>query len=406
MKFFVRRLPWFVAGAVLLGLLVYGFYPQPVPVEVVSPVRGSLEVTVDDDGETRIRERYLVVSPVDGDMQRVELEPGDPVVCNQTMLVQIEPGEPALLDARVRAEAEMRVLAKSAGVEQADAAVSRAKEVLELAEHDYTRAREAIAGNSISRAEYDEAEHRQRVAGAELRAAEFARRVAGFELDLANVALRQFQRSPDAEPQPPLDIVSPIDGLVLNVHREDAGYVSAGTPLIEIGDPRDMEITVDVLSMDAVGMRPGNKVWIEHWGGEQPLLGLVRRVEPAAFLKISALGVEEKRVKVIADFVDPWTKRQTLGDGYRVEARIVVSTTAADSLKIPAGALFREQSQWCVFRVADGSAQLTHVTVGSSNGAETEILSGLTPEDQVILHPTDKVKTGVRVQLHRSTMPP
>jgi HlyD family secretion protein len=129
-------------------------------------------------------------------------------------------------------------------------------------------------------------------------------------------------------------------------------------------------------------------------------------VEPAAFLKISALGVEEKRVKVIADFVDPWTKRQTLGDGYRVEARIVVATTAADSLKIPAGALFREQSQWCVFRVADGSAQLTHVTVGSSNGAETEILSGLTPEDQVILHPTDKVKTGVRVRLHRSTMPP
>ncbi len=195
----------------------------------------------------------------------------------------------------------------------------------------------------------------------------------------------------------PFLLVSPIDGKVLRVFLEDAGVVEPRTALLELGDPQDLEIEIDVLSSDAVRIQPGDKLYVDHWGGPKSLEAVVRIVEPSAFLKVSALGVEEKRVNVIADFVDPWSDRKTLGDGFRIEARIVVESTADDALKVPAGTLFREGDWWKSYRIVDGVTELCTVEIGETNGLETEIISGLSEGDVVVLHPTDKVRDGVRV---------
>lgn len=185
---------------------------------------------------------------------------------------------------------------------------------------------------------------------------------------------------------------------MLRVFHEDSGVVSIGTPLLEIGDVRDLEMVLDILSTEAIRIEPGDKIFIEHWGGREALHGIVRRIEPAAFLKVSALGVEEKRVNVIGDFVDPWESRKTLGDGFRIEARIVIETTNADSLKVASGALFRHGESWHVYRVRNSRVELVPVKTGATNGLETEIREGLDQGDVVVLHPTDQVSSGIRVK--------
>lgn len=397
MKRTITRLPWIVAAVALVALLAYGFLPETIEVETAEVVAGSLEVTVNDDGETRIREKYIVSAPVAGKLLRIQLDEGDVVSCEETELLRIEPVDAALLDARTQAESDARVRASEAMLQQAQAAMKRSEEALELADHELQRANRLLPEKAISQALYDAAEHGHRIAQANVRTAEFATKVAEFELENAKVAAARYHHNDQEKSDEPFRLVSPIDGRVLRVIQEDAGVVEPGTSLLELGDPEDLEIEIDVLSSEAVQIQPGNKLYIDHWGGERSLEAVVRLVEPSAFLKISALGVEEKRVNVIADFVDPWESRKELGDGYRIEARIVVASTDEDSLKIPAGALFRQTDSWHVYRMDDGVARLTPVEVGKTNGLESEIIKGLGAGDVVVNHPTDRVRDGVAV---------
>jgi HlyD family secretion protein len=397
MKRLLQKLPAALVLLLLAGFIVYGFWPVPVEVDLATATIGQLQVTVNDDGKTRIREKYTVSAPVFGKLLRPELDEGDEVEQERTVLARIEPSDPSLLDARARAEAEARVQAAEAAKLRATAALTSAQEALALARHDFDRAGKLIDKRAISRAEFDKAEHQQHIAEANVRSAEFALKVAIFELELAKAALIRTRVAPhDQNDASTLTILSPVNGRVLRVLQESAGVMQPGDELLEIGDPRDLEMEIDVLSTDAVQIRPGAKVFVEHWGGEGTLNGTVRLVEPSAFLKVSALGVEEQRVNVIADFTDPLDQRETLGDGYRIEARIVVGE-AEDVVKVPAGVLFREGDQWSVFRVVDGRARLQSVRPGKSNGLETEIVEGVDSGDTLILHPTDKIQDGVAV---------
>jgi HlyD family secretion protein len=394
----VNKLRWsrvltLFAAAGVVAALVWGFTPKPIPVDSISVRLGAIEVTIDDDGETRVRERYAVLSPLTGKLQRIRLHPGDTVTRGESELAIIEPTDPSLLDARARTEAEARVRAMESAKERASEAKEIAHESVELAQREYERGRGLAESNSISASELDQLMHRYRIAGSEVRAANFLIAIADHELALAKAALISTQTSTYES----MRLTSPIDGVVLKVFREDAGFVSPGTPLIEIGDPTDMEIQVDVLSTAATRIQPGDHVYIEHWGGAERLLGRVRLVEPSAFLKVSALGVEEKRVNVIIDFDSPWDERKSLGDGFRVEARIVVDRSAEDRPIVPTGALFRDQDRWKLFKIQDGRAQSCDVKPGLTNSRETEIVSGIAPDDVVILYPSERIQDGVRV---------
>src|SRR6516164_8897519 len=354
MKFSKRKLGLAAAGLVLAGALGYLFLPAPVDVDIATVERGSLLVTVDREGKTRVRERYVVSAPLAGRVRRIELHPGDRVEEGKTVLAIIEPGDPALLDPRARAEAEARVRAAEEANKLAGTNLAQARAEAE-------RARRLAVGRSISQEELERAEHRERTAA-------FALRIAEYELELARAAFQRVQpRSPGENSSTRLEIRSPITGCVLDVYQESSRSIPVGTELLRVGDTADLECVSDVFSTDAVKIARGAKVYLEHWGGERPLLGRVRLVEPGAFMKVSALGVEEQRVNVLVDFTEQHAKWEALGDGYRVEARIVV--WEGDSvLKAPAGAFFRHGDAWAVFRNLKGRARMTPVEVGRTNG--------------------------------------
>jgi HlyD family secretion protein len=388
--------------AVLLALvagLVYAFLPRPVPVDGVTLSRGQLQVTVNEDGRTRIRERYLISTPLGGRLLRVELHPGDVVAAGKTLLTAIEPTDPELLDPRTRAQAEARVKSADAACKQAVPLLERARTAWEFAQTELERAKRLYQEKTLSHQELDNAEQKERTTAAELKSAQFARQIADYELELATAALLRTNPSGSKDTDSwQFPIISPISGRVLRVFQESSAVVSAGARLLELGDPTDLEVEIDVLSADAVKIKPGAKVFLEHWGGDAPLLGRVRLVEPSGFLKISALGVEEQRVNVIVDFAEPVEKRPTLGDAFRVEARIVI-WQGDDVLKLPVGALFREGDDWAVFVVTDGRAKLRRVKIGQRNDLEAEVTDGLAPETKVIVHPSDKVRDGGSVRL-------
>ena len=394
----VSKAIWLVIIAGFAALLAYGFMPTPLDVQIVRPEIGSLQITVNDDGETRIRENYVISVSVAGKMLRVDLQEGDSVLAGETEIARIQPSDPSLLDARTRAEAEARVQVATAAYTHSRSEVDRAKESLDLAKREFERAMQLIESRAMSQSEFDVKDNALRLAYADLRSAESALGVAGYEIDQAKAAVEYITSTFDPNDKNLFKVIAPISGKVLEVYREDSGVVESGTPIVRIGDPSDLEIVIDILSTDAVKVRPGDKVIIEHWGGEQPLAAVVRLVEPSAFLKVSALGVEEKRVNVIADFVDPVEERMTLGDGFRIEARIVVDETPDDSLKVPSGVLFRKADKWHAFRVVEGVAEQLDVVPGRSNGIETEVLSGITKDDPLVLHPSELIQSGTRVR--------
>jgi HlyD family secretion protein len=396
-----KKLAPLLVGLAVVGLLIYAFLPAAVEADVATVRRGALRVTVDEDGKTRIKQRYVVSAPLSGQLLRITLRPDDKVRQGQTLIAVIQPTDPSLLDARSRAQAKARVSAAEASRRQAEAQFQRAKAGHELAAAELARAQRLQEGRSIARQEFENAVHRERAASAELQAAQHAVRVADFELEQAQAALLRTQpRSPGEADNEVFEIRAPINGKVLRVFQESETVVSPGTRLLEIGNPEDLEIEIDVLSVDAVKIRRGAGVLLEHWGGTGPLQAEVRVVEPAGFTKISALGVEEQRVWVIADFVGPAEKWRGLGDGYRVEARIV-TWEEADVLKVPAGALFRHEGDWAVFRIMAGRVALRPVRVGQGNGLETQILEGLQEGDQVVLYPSDRLANGVAVTPRR-----
>ncbi len=393
----------FVLGVV--GAIVFGLMPAPVEVDLATVEQGAIRVTVDQDGKTRIREKYVVSAPLAGRLLRIELEPGDPVVAGKTLLASIEPRDPELLDARTIAQAEARVKAAEAAVQKMEPLLDEAKAAQEFAESELQRARESRAKSqrSVSASEVEGKLLAYRTRAALLRTTKHNREIANFELDQARAALMRSRPPPQDSIETPaangrnFTIHAPIDGRVLRVFQESTAVVNSGTSLLELGDPTDLEVEIDVLSRDAVRIEPGAHVLLEHWGGEKTLQGRVRLVEPSAFTKISTLGVEEQRVNAIVDLVDPPQDRTALGDGFRVEARIIVSE-ATDVLKTPTSALFRVGEEWAVFRVVAGVAQQTVVKLGMQNGLQAEVVEGLAAGDQVVVHPGDDVADGTGVE--------
>ena len=391
--------------ALVVGGLGYAFWPEPAEVDLAQVERGPLQVTVDEDGKTRIREKYVVSAPLVCRLLRIDMEAGDRVVAGQTLLATIEPRDPDLLDARAVAQAEARVKAAAATLKKMEPTLEDVRAAQALAEAELTRARKAAVGNAISKSELENTEYVFRQKSEELRSTRIQEEIARFELEQAEAALLRTRPRDAAAIDGTSNgnggwtftIYSPIDGSVLRVFQESAAVVNAGTPLLELGNPLDLEAEVDVLSRDAVKIHPGARVLLEHWGGDKVLQGRVRLVEPSGFTKISTLGVEEQRVNVIVDFVDPPEARATLGDGFRVEARIVIDE-ADDVLKVPTSALFRIGKQSAVFQAVDGVVHQQIVKLGRQNGLEAEVLDGLSVGDQVVIHPSDQVEDGVHVR--------
>ncbi len=393
-----KRQRWpYAVGLGLALILVAGFWPKAVPVEIARADFGSLQVTVNDQGQTRVKNRYVVSSPVAGQLRRIEWKAGATVEAGKTPLAYLETAGADLLDVRSLAQAQARVTATIAAREQAIALENRAQAQASLTQAELDRANSLFSRQVISREELDQAVMRQKSAAADERAAEFALQVAKGEEEQARALLLRGQ-SPEAARAEPWVVTSPVTGKILRVFQESERTVLAGTPLMEVGDPTDLEIWIEVLSRDGVEIEPGAKVWLDQWGGAEPLQARVRLVEPSAWTKISALGVEEQRVWVIADFVDPVERRPTLGDAYRVEAR-VVQWENSHVLEVPAGALFQQHGQWQIFVVEGGRAHLRAVEVGHSNGQRTEIVRGLEPGASVVNYPGDRVADGVRVSV-------
>lgn len=390
-----RLLAW-TGAAILLALIVAGLWPRAVPVETAVAARGPLLVTVDEEGQTRVRNRYIVAAPAGGHLRRVELKAGAPVEAGATVLAVLETGGADLLDARGLAQARARVQGAESAREQAAARHAAAAATLAQTRLDLARAQTLLDQKISTQQEFDVTATRERVATQDERAAAFGLQVAAYELEQARAALIRAQPGEGGDAAA-LKIVSPVNGRVLRVMQESARAVLAGTPILEVGDPADLEVRIEVLSRDGVGITPGARVLLEQWGGEKPLEARVRLVEPSAFTKISALGVEEQRVYVIADLDAPPAARPTLGDGYRVEARIV-RWSADNVLRVPAGALFQREGGWQTFVIEGRRARLRDVQVGQSNGLETEILGGLSEGDRVIIYPGDRVADATRVR--------
>jgi HlyD family secretion protein len=390
------RNPRVIAALAFVGLLLFvALRPSAVPVDLATVERGSLQVTIDEEGETRVRDRFVISAPVAGRVQRTELEPGDPVQRGQTVVASFLPGDPQPLDARTRAEAAAALAAAEAALGRARAERERAEAALAFARSELLRTRPLFEQKIVSQQVLEARETDARTAEDALRAAEFVVATAQHERDMARARLITPRSSGSSKAGRPIVIASPVDGVVLRRLRESEAVVPAGEPLVELGDPRQLEIVSDLLSTDAVKVQAGQAVWIEQWGGEKPLRGRVRRVEPSGFMKISALGVEEQRVNVVVDFEDPVEAWAALGDGYRVEVRVVV-WEGADVLRVPTSALFRRGDRWAVFVVDGSRARLRHVEVGRRTGLAAQVLSGLEAGERVVVHPSDTLSDGAR----------
>jgi HlyD family secretion protein len=423
-----RWLPY-AGAALLVALIVAGLWPKPAPVETVKVVTGSLRTTVNEEGKTRIKERFLVSAPVAGQLRRIPLKAGAEVKAGETVVAVIDPLAPTMLDARTRALAEARR-------ETAVANVARARAAHKFAASELKRFEVLFAEKTVAVQEFEQVQWRETSAAKEFVAAEAALRQA--EAELAEFAGNATSVTPtplngeragvrggtvETRDSPPnasgsttlhpqslsplrgeggqartaVEVKAPASGRVLRVIEESSRVVAAGTPLMEIGDPADLEVVIEVLSRDGAAIRPGTRVELEQWGGSEPLQARVRLVEPAAFTKVSALGVEEQRVYVIADMVTPVEKRASVGDKFRVEARIVM--WEADNVrKVASGALFRRGEQHAVFAVRNGKATFQPVRIGRSSGTETEITEGLQEGDDVIVYPGDRIHDGDRVK--------
>lgn len=377
--------------------IIYGFLPKPVPVDVAQVARKPLLVTVEEEGRTRVIDRFAISTPVAGYAQRIELDVGDAITQGQT-LISMDPLPSTVLDPRSRAQAQAQVNRAEDALQAAKENAKAAKASYDFAKVEYERIKELCKTLCASQTDEDKAEADARRASANLRSANFAVEVARHELEAAKTTL-QFAASKSGGQSPDkVVITSPINGSVLKINRESEGVIDVGQTLIEVGNPRTLEVVVEVLSADAVRISPGTKVIFERWGGEGTLEGVVRLVEPVGFTKISALGVEEQRVFVIADITSPPEKWQRLGDGYRVEAKFIL-WEENDVLQIPASSLFRYGDDWAVFAFQDDTAVRKTVEIGQRNGLSAQVISGLNENEYVITHPDDSIEDSVEVYL-------
>jgi HlyD family secretion protein len=391
MKKWLKRALLAVLALGLVAAIASAYRPRPVAVDVEAVTRGPLEVNVTEPGKTRMKDRYIISAPVGGGLERITLRPGD-IVAEKQVLARMGSLEPPLLDARSRAQADAQVRAATAARQQAEVGLERARAALEFARGEVERQRKLAAAGSSPERSLEQALFEERTRAQEVASAQSAVLIAQQQLEMARAARGRMDQRPEGHEH--LEIRAPVRGWVLRVMQESEGTVAAGTPLMEIGDPTVLEVVVDVLSQDAVRIQPGARVSIEHWGGDAPLVGRVRRVEPAAFTRTSALGVEEQRVNVVIALEEPVERRKALGDGYRVEARITL-WEGEDVVQVPESALFRKGEGWAVFLADAGRVRLRPVKLGQRNGLRAQVLEGLAPGDKVIVHPGDSVRDGV-----------
>ncbi|MEZ5954064.1 MAG: efflux RND transporter periplasmic adaptor subunit [Hyphomonas sp.] len=387
----VRMRIWIGLGILALIGFAWAFSPRAVAVDAAPVSRKDMTVAISDDGVTRVRDVFVLSAPLDGTMTRVEVEPGDFVTEGETVISTIRPLLPPLLPARTTAQLKSTVSSAEAALTAARADADRLRAEHARLERDLDRAKTLLASATVSQQAVDNAEAAERESYLALRSAEAVIGVRRQELAAARAALMpsEAQNGNDA-----IAVVAPLSGQILSVNRESEGPVSQGTPIVDIGDLNSLECVADFLSEDAVRVKPGDPVLFTDWGGD-PLPGRVRRVEPAGFTKISALGIEEQRVNIVMD-LDAADDRQSLGHGYRFVANIVV-WQGDDRLTVPMSALFRDGADWAVFAIRNGRAEKLTVSVGHTNRTEAEILDGLTETDRVVIHPPRQLEDHAKI---------
>jgi HlyD family secretion protein len=392
-----RRIIISSLGVAALSALVYGFWPKPVLVDAAKATRGPFRVTIEEEGKTRVIDRFIVSAPVAGFIRRVELKAGSAVKRGDPLFI-LEPLRSSVLDSRSRAEAQSSAATAQASVKAAEERERSAKIDADYTADRLVRFKRLLDSGSVAKAQFDQIEAQAKQAQAFYLAARAATNMARSELKKAESVLAHSAASPRRDDQEKVVVPSPKAGHILKLYRESEGAVAMGEPIIEIGDPKDIEVRVELLSADAVKIRPGMPVSFERWGGEATLTGIVRTIEPSGFTKISSLGVEEQRVLVIADITSDPETRPRLGDGYRIEAAFIV-WEGQDVLQIPASALFRVGDKWAVFKVDNNRARTQMVDVGQRNGLRAEILSGISEGELVLAQPDDAIKDGGRIKV-------
>jgi HlyD family secretion protein len=379
----------------LAAVIGWSFWPQPELVDLETVTRGPFQVTVQDEARSRVRDAYVVSAPVAGRLLRVPNYPGDDVIAGQTIVAQLEPSEPAFLDARARAQAEARVKAATAARALSAADVRQAQAELDNAASELKRVETLAPRGLVAQVELERARMRQQKAAAAVESARSALSVRQFELENARMLVADFGGA-DPERLPFISLKSPVTGRVFRVLQKSESVVAAGTPILEIGNPGDLEIAADLLSTDAVKVKPGATAWITDWGGTKELSARVRLIEPSGFTKFSALGVEEQRVRVVLDIVEPRETWAQLGDAFRVNVRIAI-WESEDEIRVPLGALFRVDQAWAAFVARAGRAVQTPVSIGQVNGRDGQVIRGVSEGDRVVLHPSDRIRDGGRI---------
>lgn len=387
-----KMMPWLIIASVL-ALIVAGLWPKPIKVETGVVAREALTVSVLEEGKTRVRNRYIVAVPVVGLMKRVTLKPGDMVKARETVITSIEPASAPLLDPRARQQAEAAVSLQMAAHERSQAMLKASQLAWQRADAELQRINSEKTVGIISQSDRERIEAEAAIKASEVRAMEFEGKIREFELAQARAVL---SRPATQLTENLVEVKAPVSGVVLRVMQESEMIASPGREILEIGDPTDLEIEAEILSRDAVAIRPGANAFIEQWGAGAPLTGKVRRIEPAAFTKVSSLGVEEQRVLVLIDLVNPPDEAKALGDRFRVEARIA-TWHVDDVLVVPSSALFRENNTWKTYQLIKGIAHKRDVEIGHSDGRKSEVISGINEGDRVLLHPPDAVKDQSKV---------
>jgi HlyD family secretion protein len=390
-----RTWVWIALALAMVAGVGWLAQPAAIPVETITIARGSFERTVDEQAKTRAREPYTVSTPLAGTLNRIALREGD-VVSKGQVVAALRPAEPALLDARTRTELEARLEATRAARERAAAAAAAAEVALAQATADLQRTEQLAREKLVAQSRLDTDRLTLSLRQKEHDAARAAAHVATHDVDVARAALSQALGRGAAEAAP-WTVLSPVDGRVVRVLQKSEATLPAGTPLLEIADPQDLEVIAELLTSEAAQLVPGAPVTLTNWGGANSLRGSLRRIEPRAFTKISALGVEEQRVNAIIDIASPREERSNLGEGFRIDVRIQVYR-AENVLRVPTSALFRSADQWSVFVIEPrGRARIRNVTLGSRGTADAELKSGLAQGERVIIYPGDAVLDGARV---------
>jgi HlyD family secretion protein len=378
----------------VVGATVYGFYPRAVNVDLVNVGRGQLQVTIEEEGRTRLKDRFVLSAPTAGYLQRIGFKVGDSVKRGQTVFA-LEPLRSPALDPRSRAEAQAQVAAAQAALNAAIERERAAAADAEYIEQRRQRLSKLYAGRSIAKDQLDQIESEAKKARALRLSAQASVDVARSELERVQSVLRDFSKNTARNNV--VYAASPVGGSILRIYRESEGAVNVGEPLLDIGNAGNLEVRVEVLSSDAVRIKVGTPVLFKRWGGEGVLAGVVRVVEPSGFTKISSLGVEEQRVLVIADITSPREMWRSLGDAYRLEAHFII-WEGKDVLQVPAGALFRSGNGWAVFVAENGRSVMRKVEVGRQSGLSAQIISGLKENEKVIDHPDDAISDGTRIR--------